>query len=430
MESLLLFGKDNNFDRRGSRWICRCDCGTEISVLSGRLRSGQTKSCGCLIHDKKEYQSDILIGKKFGKWSVIKKDESRIGRGTFYICQCGCGTIRSIPAYTLKKGFSKSCGCGKSDIRNDLTGQEFGALKVLNRDEDKIGEGVYWKCQCNCGNIKSYRTNLLINGKVVSCGCNSRKKAHDRMFIDITNKRFGRLIALEVDHVYTDKVGNTEYYWKCLCDCGNTIVVSGNVLRRGETKSCGCLQSEESAQRARERTIDLTGKRFGLLTVIERIRVSGDSTFSTWKCICDCGKEKYADGYYLQKGMISSCGCLKQSRYELYVLQYFDEKGYITPTDFEYQKRFDDLRGYNEGMLSYDFAVYKNNKLYALIECQGQQHYKPVELFGGIEQFAKQQLHDGIKREYAQKLNVLFIEIPYTVASYEDTKEILAFAGI
>ena len=252
----------------------------------------------------------------------------------------------------------------------------------------------------------------------------------ERNFIDITNQRFGRLVAIEVDHREIDSCGNSDYYWKCKCDCGNYIVVQGSVLRRGDTKSCGCLQSEESANRAKERTIDLTRKRFGLLTVVERVSVSDDSNFEKWRCICDCGNEKLADGYYLRKGMISSCGCLKQSKYELYVIQYFSEKNYESPIDYEYQKRFEDLRGYADGMLSYDFATYKNGKLFSLIECQGQQHYMPVGIFGGKEQFAKQQLHDEIKKEYAEKLKVPLIEIPYTVESYEEVKNILENARV
>jgi len=132
-----------------------------------------------------------------------------------------------------------------------------------------------------------------------------------------------------------------------------------------------------------------------------------------------------ADGYYLTKGMITSCGCKRQSKYELYVLQYFDEIGFENLTDYECQKRFDDLHGYGDGMLSYDFAVYTGGKLSALIECQGQQHFMPVEMFGGEEQFEKQKLHDQLKKSYAKSIGVPLIEIPYTVETYEDTKSIL-----
>lgn len=49
--------------------------------------------------------------------------------------------------------------------------------------------------------------------------------------------------------------------------------------------------------------IDLTGKKFGRLTVIERYDAK------TWKCICDCGNTTYSDGYQLRKGITQSCGC-------------------------------------------------------------------------------------------------------------------------
>lgn len=38
------------FERRGNQaaWLCRCDCGNETVVLSGNLRAGHTRSCGCI----------------------------------------------------------------------------------------------------------------------------------------------------------------------------------------------------------------------------------------------------------------------------------------------------------------------------------------------------------------------------------------------
>ena len=35
--------------QRGAYWLCRCDCGTEVAVISTRLRNGNTRSCGCLV---------------------------------------------------------------------------------------------------------------------------------------------------------------------------------------------------------------------------------------------------------------------------------------------------------------------------------------------------------------------------------------------
>ena len=430
---LLVIGQDMETPNngKGARWICKCDCGNTVSVLSGRLRSGQTQSCGCGRNQGKKNYIENIEGQRFGLWTVLQKDITKKGEGTFYICKCDCGTIKSVSQYSLIRGLSKSCGCVKSIPKDDLTGRRFGILTVVGIDKSKKGHGIYWECKCDCGNTASYHRGPLVKGMVKSCGCLSKKMSSERAFIDISGQRFGRLVAISVDHKEYDNSGNTDYYWRCRCDCGNEIVVQGTVLRRGDTKSCGCLQAEESAKRAKERLIDLTGKRFGLLTVIERVELDESGYgFGKWKCQCDCGNIKLADGYYLKKGMITSCGCLKQSKLELYVLQYFDEKGYINTIDYEYQKRFDDLRGYGDGILSFDFAFYVEHKLRFLIECQGQQHYAPVGIFGGEDQFAKQQLHDELKKEYAASIGIPLIEIPYSAETLEKVKEVLIGVGI
>lgn len=59
-------------------------------------------------------------------------------------------------------------------------------------------------------------------------------------FIDLTNKRFSRLIVLK-------QYGHNKYNqitWLCKCDCGNLIIVSGNDLTRNNTRSCGCLYQD------------------------------------------------------------------------------------------------------------------------------------------------------------------------------------------
>lgn len=58
------------------------------------------------------------------------------------------------------------------------------------------------------------------------------------MRVDITGKRFGRLVATE--RLYTDE--HKHSVWLCLCDCGNTHVSSLTNLRSGRVLSCGCLK--------------------------------------------------------------------------------------------------------------------------------------------------------------------------------------------
>lgn len=418
--------------KRGYKWICKCDCGNEISVYSGRLSSGQTKSCGCLKNETKEKRiryPKVNVGDKFGMLTVLSRSDQHRGKGTYWYCRCDCGTERYINDYTLKSGITKSCGCKRGIPKENLTGRLFGNLQVVRyaEEESKKKKRIIWECRCSCGNIKYLQTNTLISGNTLSCGCLSREKSSERTFLDITGQKFGRLLALSVDHREMDNQGNSKYFWLCQCECGNTKIVDGAVLRRGDTVSCGCVQAEASANRAKSRIIDLVGRKFGILTVLGREESESEDgkSFGYWKCSCDCGNEKLVQGYHLTRGMVISCGCLKQSKLELYVVQYFDEKNYEASVDYNSQVRFEDLRGYGDGMLSYDFAVYRNGQLKFLIECQGQQHYKPVEMFGGEEQFAKQQIHDEIKRNYAKDIDVKLIEIPYTAEVYENVKKIL-----
>lgn len=58
---------------------------------------------------------------------------------------------------------------------------------------------------------------------------------------DLTGKRFGRLVAVEIAERATH---GSKLKWLCRCDCGEMIVVNGGNLRRGVTRSCGCIRVE------------------------------------------------------------------------------------------------------------------------------------------------------------------------------------------
>lgn len=61
--------------------------------------------------------------------------------------------------------------------------------------------------------------------------------------LSLTGQRFGRLIAINLDH--TDKHGKK--HWKFQCDCGKQTIAAASLVKRGTTKSCGCLMAEQSA---------------------------------------------------------------------------------------------------------------------------------------------------------------------------------------
>ena len=59
------------------------------------------------------------------------------------------------------------------------------------------------------------------------------------------------------------------------------------------------------------RLIDLTGKKFGRLLVVERYDTPEMKSRPQWRCFCDCGNEAIVEGHNLRSGMTKSCGCLR-----------------------------------------------------------------------------------------------------------------------
>ena len=124
--------------------------------------------------------------------------------------------------------------------------------------------------------------------------------------IDMTGMIVGRLTVIE--RAGSDK--KKQALFRCKCECGNEVVVTGYSLRKGETKSCGCLQRDIARE---NKSKDLSGKRIGHLFVIG---MSGYKDFPSgrqklYRVRCDCGNEKEVLGSMLtRKNHIQSCGCL------------------------------------------------------------------------------------------------------------------------
>ena len=115
---------------------------------------------------------------------------------------------------------------------------------------------------------------------------------------NLVGEKFGKLTVLE----YYGKNEKGYHLWKCKCDCGNYAIVNNKSIKNGHTKSCGCIH----------RAKDLTGKKFGNLTVVKKVERKNRS--NQWLCKCDCGKEVVCYQYNLERGTSTSCGCLLRKK--------------------------------------------------------------------------------------------------------------------
>lgn len=278
---------------------------------------------------------------------------------------------------------------------------------------------------------------------------------------DFTGQKIDKLLVLE-----KAKSRSGHVYWKCKCDCGAELEVSGESLRRNIPHNCGCVKKQQQAaleKQKLEKKNYLIGKRFGKLVVLERLNKTNCSGIlwkcqcdcgkikevatasltagdvkscgcllleshliditgqkfgkltalyyipekSKWHCKCDCGQEKDIKSYHLRSGAIQSCGCINYSIGEqniITILNKFNIPYIKEYTEFSLNKK------------RFDFAILDDtNKIIRLIEFDGIQHTDPTKGKWSLngESLKIIQQRDEEKNQWAKRHNIPLVRIPY-----------------
>lgn len=200
---------------------------------------------------------DMPIGKRFGHWKVIGPAYRDKYKHIHVQCQCDCDTKRYVDAGKLRAGKTESCGCYQPEKRvknltpkerpdRDLAKIHFGTLIALDAEPIKdASEHWKWKCYCTaCGSEKYYRTTKLVNGAILSCGC---QRGRQTKVVNITDRQFGFWKT-------SNDVRIVEHYMiRCTClGCETERYIRGTHLMRHETLSCGCAPKLVPGKRIRE----------------------------------------------------------------------------------------------------------------------------------------------------------------------------------
>lgn len=303
-------------------------------------------------------------------------------------------------------------------ILKNLIGQRFGKLTVLDRAQSKVDKSgrkrTMWSCQCDCGSdAVVVSADYLKRSECPSCGCEAKKNKIEKNRVNCIGEKFGRLTILDI--IWDNKRSEAI----CKCDCGNDYIGVKSDIVSGHTKSCGCLWHETiSAVNTKDWTGFISDYGVEFLNQ-DHMNKSGQWI---WKCRCGCcGSIFTALPAKINNGHITSCGCRIQSAGEEYI------KGLLEEFNINYVSQYTFTDCKSTYVLRFDFAIFYNNVLIGLIEYDGQQHFEPIDFFGGKDGFEKTKERDKIKNTYCQSHDIPLLRIPYTFTTNEIKKYIYEY---
>jgi len=169
-------------------WRCECECGSGITLEfpTGRLTSGNVKSCGCYqkehlakLNDKTRI--DITCGQKFGLLTTIEKVPGKHKRsGKRWLCECECGNRITVSPAELFHGRIKSCGCYRKKYSKQIFDQchkknfvegtyPAGIINKNKPSNNKTGvRGV--SIRITSRGVKRFYANIVFKGKSYHLG--------------------------------------------------------------------------------------------------------------------------------------------------------------------------------------------------------------------------------------------------------------------
>jgi hypothetical protein len=182
-------------------------------------------------------------------------------------------------------------------------GDKYNELTILRELQSCVGEQRRFECRCSCGAIIESTLTDLRRGRRKSCG-------HEFKAPCVRGDKFGSLTVIGVVDQGPKARANAKNLIECRCVCGNKGIYEFTRLKKGERKSCGCLE--------RGKDLDIQkGAKFGRLTILREAdpvfyrENNRDKKVRRFECKCSCGNTVTTQLASLRRGT-QSCGCLQR----------------------------------------------------------------------------------------------------------------------
>ena len=262
----------------------------------------------------------------FGSLVVVSRGVTDKDGNAQWLCKCLCGNFHVARGTSLREGSITKCKeC--SEKNKSLLGKLFGNLTVVKKatENETITAGkksnldaTHYHCSCSCGNNQIFRGTSLTAGNYIQCSkCateirNISLSKNRKSNIGYTNNRLTIIQDLE-------EKNKNGYLCLARCECGKEIKINPIFIKNGNTKSCGCLKLGLLKEYSENSRIDLVGKTFTYLTVLEYLGIVHEKNYyyGNYKCKCICGNIKNVRTEYLKTGEVTSCGCKTPERLSL-----------------------------------------------------------------------------------------------------------------
>ena len=391
---------------------CLClICRHTWSALAGNIAEGH--GCPkCAIKNRSQRQTKTHEH-FMSQLDLIKNKEyvilSKYNNANTYI-KCRCLICNNIWE-TLPNNLLSGSGCPYCSNKIKTHSIFVKQAKFKNPNIEILGtyNGSHNKIECKClicKNVWNPSATSILSG--IGCpNCAKIKQSKNRLWT--LDQYKNKLIHKRNDVICTSKYYiNSKTLIEHMCTtCGyKWNVRPASIMIGYGCPKCGIVKQTDK----RRKTKDQYQKELVLLD--NNIILLGEYITSTTpilhKCnICD------NEWYATPNNILRRHGCPHCTSSKLEeIVEY-----YLTSNNIRFDKgmKYSNLVGIGNGKLSYDFYLSEYN---LLIECQGEQHERPVKYFGGIKTFIKQKIHDTRKRKYAHDHNIKLLEIWY----YENNK--------